>query len=304
MRAVMNLVKRNILIFIRDRGTVISSVLSMLIVLGLMILFLGDMNSKDIVYALEKFGGKRDAAADNANAKYLISMWTLAGILLSNTITVTMTAMGSIIEDEVSMRLASFYITPVKRLGIAFGYVFSAWCIAVSLCMFTLAASQVYFAATGQTVLVWTAWLQLLGMTALNAFAYAAIAYLLALFVHSVGAWNGLLTVAGTLVGFVGAIYLPMSVLPETVADILKHLPVLHGAAMMRVVCTKEAVEKTFAGLPAEAAEIFREKMGITVAMGERTVPFTAQAGYLLALGILAIVAAAVISRRKSLHDR
>ena len=53
MRAAMNLVKRNIYIFIRDRGRVISSVLSMLIVLGLMILFLGDMNSQDIVTALE-----------------------------------------------------------------------------------------------------------------------------------------------------------------------------------------------------------------------------------------------------------
>lgn len=304
MRAVLNLVKRNILIFIRDRGTVISSVLSMLIVLGLMILFLGDMNSEDIVYALEQLGGNRNTAVDKANAKYLISMWTLAGILLSNTITVTMTAMGSIIEDEVSMRLASFYVTPLKKLGIAFGYVFSAWCIAVSMCMITLAVSQGYMAAVGQDLLAWTAWLQLFGMIALNAFVYASIAYLLTLFVHSVGAWNGLLTIIGTLVGFVGAIYLPMSVLPDKVADILRHLPVLHGAAMMRVVCTKAAVEKTFAGIPTEAAEIFREKMGITVVMGDGPVSFAVQAGYLLTLGIVMIAAAAVISRKKPLFDR
>ncbi len=304
MKAALYLVKRNILIFIRDRGTVISSILSMLITLGLMFLFLGDMHSRDIIYALEQFGGNRDAAADSANAEYLISMWTLAGILLSNTVTVTMTAMGSIIEDEVSMRLASLYVTPVKRIGIAFGYVFSAWSIAVSMCMITLAASQVWLAAAGQTLLGWEACLQLLGMIMLNAFAYAATAYLLTLFVHSVGAWNGLLTIVGTLVGFVGAIYLPVSVLPETVADILRRLPFLHGAAMMRVVCTKEAVEKTFAGIPAEAAEIFREKMGITVVLGDGPVPFTVQAGYLLALGVLTIAAAVVISRRKSLQDR
>ena len=304
MRAAMNLVKRNIYIFIRDRGRVISSVLSMLIVLGLMILFLGDMNSQDIVTALERFGGNRDTAADEANAKYLISMWTLAGILISNTVTVTMTAMGSMIEDEVNMRLASFYVTPVKRLGIAFGYIFSAWCIAVFLCTVTLAVSQVYFAVTGQTTLVWTALLQLLGMIALNAFVYAAIAYFIALFVHSVGAWNGILSIVGTLVGFVGAIYLPMSVLPESVADILRHLPVLHGAAMMRVVCTKEAVEKTLAGIPAEAAEVFREKMGITIVMGDEPVSFVVQAGCLLGLGLLMIAASAVISRRKLLYDR
>ena len=141
-------------------------------------------------------------------------------------------------------------------------------------------------------------------MIALNAFVYAAIAYFIALFVHSVGAWNGILSIVGTLVGFVGAIYLPMSVLPESVADILRHLPVLHGAAMMRVVCTKEAVEKTFAGIPAEAAEVFREKMGITIVMGDEPVSFVVQAGCLLALGLLMIAASAVISRRKLLYDR
>lgn len=304
MRAAMQIIKRNIMIFFRDRGTVVSSVMSMLIVLGLMILFLGDMNSQDIIYALERMGGSRNAAEDQANAKYLISMWTLAGILLSNTVTVTMTAMGGMIEDEVNMQLASFYVTPVKRRYIAFGYVFSAWSIAVLMCMITLAVSQGYMAVTGQAVLAGTAWLQLLGLIALNALVYAAIAYLIALFVHSVGTWNGLLTVIGTLVGFAGAIYLPVSVLPGKVAEILKHLPVLHGAAMMRVICTKEAVETTFAGIPAEAAESFREKMGITIVMGDGPVTFAMQIGYLFTLGILVIAAAVAISRRKPLYDR
>lgn len=304
MKAVMYLVKRNILIFMRDRGTVCSSVMSMLITLGLMILFLGNMNIEDIVYALEQLGGNRDTAADRANAEYLIMMWTIAGILLSNTVTVTMTSIGSMIEDETRMRLASFYVTPVKRLSIALGYILSAWCTAVLMCMITLAASQGYLAVSGQTMIGGTAILKLLGMIALNAFVYAAAGYLTALFFHSVGAWSGLLAIVGTLVGFVGAIYLPMSAMPEKVADILKRLPVLHGAAMMRVVCTKEAVEATFAGAPAEAAEIFQEKMGITVVMGDGPVPFSAQAGYLFLFGALAVAAAVVISRKKSLYDR
>ena len=91
MRATGNLMKRNILIYMRDKGTVFYSILSMLIILGLMILFLGDMNSRDIVRALEQMGGVRDAEADRINADYLIMVWTLAGILVSNTVTVTMT---------------------------------------------------------------------------------------------------------------------------------------------------------------------------------------------------------------------
>lgn len=304
MRVTGNLIKRNILIYMRDRGTVFYSILSTLIILGLMILFLGDMNSRDIVYALEQMGGARDAEADRANADYLIMMWTLAGILVSNTVTVTMTVMGCMIEDERDKRLASFYVAPVKRFYVALSYIFSAWLIGIMMCLLTLAVFQGYLAVTGQALLSGTAWLQLSGMIVLNSFVYASAAYLLALFVHSMSAWSGLLTVIGTLVGFVGAVYLPMGALPEKVADVLKCLPVLHGAAMMRVVCTKEAVETTFAGLSAEAVEIFQEEMGITVVVGDGPVSFLAQAGYLLVLGLTVAATAALISRKRRLYDR
>lgn len=304
MKVVINLVKRNVLIFMRDKGAVFFSILSMLIVLGLMILFLGNMNSDNIVEALEQAGNVRDADKDRANAEYLILVWTLAGILVTNAVTVAMTVMGNMVKDEAENRLASFFIAPVKRLEIGLGYILSAWVIGTSMCLVTLAVSQGYLAATGQAVLAGGACLRLFGMITLNTFVYAAIAYLLALFIHSESAWSGLLTVIGTLVGFVGAIYLPMSMLPEKVEDVLKCLPVLHGAAMMRVVCTEDAIKSTFAGLPEEFAVGFKESMGITIVMNGETVSFGAQAAYLFILGVSVITAAALISRKKAMRDR
>lgn len=84
-------------------------------------------------------------------------------------------------------------------------------------------------------------------------------------FVRSESAWSSIFTIIGTLVGFLGAIYLPMSMLPEGVAKVLKCLPILHGAAMMRMVCTNEAIAEAFDGLPAIAGETFREQMGVSI---------------------------------------
>ena len=56
--------------------------------------------------------------------------------------------------------------------------------------------------------------LKLSGMIVLNTFMYAALFYLLALFVHSESAWSSMMTIIGTLVGFVCYIYLPISMLP------------------------------------------------------------------------------------------
>ncbi|MDD6810607.1 MAG: ABC transporter permease [Lachnospiraceae bacterium] len=304
MKKIGNLVKRNMLVFGRDRAAVFFSVLSMLIVLGLMILFLGDMNSSNIVEALEQFGGNRNPEEDKTNADYLIQVWTLAGILLSNSVTVTMTVIGGMIEDETKNRLASFYVTPVKRIQIALGYVISAWSIGVIMCVITLAAAQMYLWLSGQTVLTLLDCVELLGMIVLNTFLYAALAYFLALFVHSESAWSGILTVIGTLVGFVGGIYLPMSMIPEKVADILKCFPFLHGAAMMRSICTKQAVETTFAGLPTEVAEGFRESMGITILFDGTEVTLSMQITYLLTLSVLVIGMATLVSSKRAVRDR
>ncbi|MBQ8597091.1 MAG: ABC transporter permease [Lachnospiraceae bacterium] len=298
------MVKRNVLVFVRDYSAVFFSVLSMLIVLGLMVIFLGGMNSEAVVDALAEFGGVRDTAKDQENAKYLIQMWTLAGILVVNSVTVTLTVMGGMVQDEARGRLASFYVAPVKRLKIALGYILAAWIIGVCMCLLTLVMGEVYMVLQGHELLAAEAWLKLLGMIALNALVYASLGYLLALCVRSESGWGGLLTIIGTLVGFVGAIYLPMSQLPESVGNVLKCLPVLHGAAMIRVVLTEAAMEETFAGLPELVGEIFKEEMGVTILVDGSEVTLGAQVLFLLAYGIIAIVVAAVISKRRKVRDR
>ncbi len=61
------LVKRNSLVFLRERSAVFFSLLSMLITLGLMVVFLGRMNSENLVNILAQYGGERDRALDEKN---------------------------------------------------------------------------------------------------------------------------------------------------------------------------------------------------------------------------------------------
>lgn len=304
MREIGYLLKRNMLVFLRDYTAVFFSFLSMLIVLALMVIFLGSMNSDNLVYMLAQVGGVRDTAADKANAEYLIQMWTLAGILVVNAVSVTLTVVGGMVEDEAKNKLASFYVSPVKRIKIALGYIGSAWLVGVIMCVLTLVLGELYMVLKGHPLLGAADFAKLFGMIVLNVFVYAAIGYLLALCVHSSSGWSGLLTIVGTLVGFVGAIYLPMSMLPKGVADVLKCLPILHGAAMMREVCTKDAIAETFAGLPDVAGEQFREQMGISIFMNGEQVTLQNQILFLLLCGIIAIVVAAVIGKRRRLRDR
>jgi len=304
MREINHLVKRNILLYIRDHVSVFFSVLSMLIVLALMVIFLGDMNSQNVVDMLARLGGVRDTAADEENAAYLIQMWTLAGILEVNAVTITLTVMGTMVQDEAENRLACFYMAPVGRIKITLGYVLSAWLVGIGMCILTLVLGELYMVLCGYPLLAAAEWLKLSGMIVLNVFVYAALSYLLALFIHSESAWSSVLTIIGTLVGFIGAIYLPMSMLPEGVAAVLKCLPVLHGAAMMRMVCTEDAIVRTFDGLPDAAGESFREQMGVSILMDGREISLQYQVIFLAACAVTAIAVSAWICRGRKLRDR
>lgn len=303
MKTVMTLVNRNIKIYMRDKAAVFFSLLSMLITLLLMILFLGSMNSDAIMNLLLEYGGERDLVKDRLHAEHLVRVWTLAGIVLVNCVTVTMTVMENLIQDEAQGRLCAFYAAPVGRVRIMLGYLLSAWSVGTGMSMLTLLLGNLYLGMNGKALGLQTC-LILTGMIWINSFFYASLAYLLTLFVHSSSAWGGLLSVTGTLVGFLGAIYLPMTMLPQKVGTVLKILPVLHGASMMRRVSVQEALSDTFAGLPAQVAEGYSEGMGITVSVNGEILSVTTQILLVAFLGIVMMAIAALISWKHSINRK
>lgn len=300
----MSLVKRNCLVFLRDRASVFYSLMSMLIVLTLMGIFLGNMNVESITELLNQHGGVRDAVSDKENAFQLVQYWTLAGILVVNSVTVTLTVIGVMVDDVNENRLESFYCAPVGKNIIALSYITAAAVIGIVFCTLTFGAALVYIYVSGGTLLSVNAILQVILYTMVNVCIFSVIMYLAALFVKSSGAWSGVATIVGTLVGFIGAIYLPMGSLPNGVKDVLKYIPVLHGTSLMRKVCCEEAVNTAFKNAPDGLISGYREYMGIDIVMNNKVVGSGCQLLFILLCGIIGLTAIAVIMKNKKISDR
>lgn len=277
---------RNVRLYFRDKGSIFFSLLSMIIVIGLMVFFLGDMNIEGITELLEQFPG-RDAAEDADNAKKIVLSWTCAGILSINAVTVTLAVYSVMIKDRVDGKLSSIYTAPVSRLAITAGYIAAAWVASVFMCILTLAISEIYGMAKGLEIFSLMTHVKLLGMIMVNSFTYASFMYLIALIAKTEGAWNGIGTVIGTLVGFLGGIYIPIGTLSDTVGNIMKCTPIIYGTAMFRSVMTKDIVDTTFAGVPEEITEEYRKVMGICLKVGKRQLGITEEWLILLVCGIL-----------------
>lgn len=191
----------------------------------------------------------------------------------------------------------------MSRIQVTLGYIISAWLIGTGMSLLTLAAGNLFLVLDGVGLSLRIC-LILTGMILINSFFYASCAYLLSLFVHSQSAWSALLSIAGTLVGFLGAVYLPVTMLPKKVGTVLKILPVLHGASMMRRVSLQDALTDTFAGLPAQVLEGCSEGMGITVSVNGEILSIMAQIVFVVFLSIVMVTAASLISRKRSMKER
>ncbi len=297
------LVKRNIRVYIRDKGAVFFSLLSMLIVLGLMLFFLGDMNISSLTDLLGEFPD-RNADTDKQNAELFVMLWTCGGILSINAATVTLAVYSSMISDRKKGVLNSIYTAPVSRLTISAAYVTSAWICSVIICTLTLAISEIYCIIQGGAVFTLVSHLKLMGMIMANSFTYASLMYLAAVLVKTEGAWSGMGTVIGTLVGFIGGIYLPIGSLAEEIGTGLKFFPVIYGAKMFRSVMTKDICNEMFTDVPEAFRTEYLDAMGVNIDFFGAEISDGGCVAMLLVCGLVFLVAGAFVTGIKSKRDR
>lgn len=297
------LTKRNLRIYFRDLGSIFFSLLTMLIVILLMVFFLGDMNIENVTEMLACYSG-RNAVADEKNAELLIFAWTCAGILSINAVTVTLAAYSGMIKDRVTGRLNAIYTSSANQFTIASSYVASAWVASVLVCILTLVIVEIIGVSKGMEWFSVVQHLKLVGMIMANSFTYATLMYLLSHIAKTEGAWSGVGTVIGTLVGFFGGIYIPIGGLSDAIGNAMKCTPVIYGSSMFRKIMTDTILTDTLAGIPEEVMEEYRLVMGIDLAVGNTNITICQEWWILLGCGIIFLISGAVILWKSKKTDR
>lgn len=300
----LRLIKRNILVYLRDRSNIFFSLLSMLIIIGLMVVFLGKNNADNVVNLLKNYGGARNTQVDQNNANQLIMLWTLAGIVVVNSVTITYSMVGIMVEDEIKKRLSSFYVSPVNRVFFVMGYVFAAVIMGIIMCTLTVAVGEVYFAIIGADLLSLIQLGKIMFFIVLNVFTSASMVFLILNFIHTQGALSGAGTIIGTLVGFVACIYLPIGMLPEKVQTVIKCFPLVHGSSFLRDIFTRDILTKTFHNCPQKLITDYKEYMCMTITYHDKVVSGAFKVAFLLISGIIFIGISAVLQRRRNVMSR
>lgn len=293
----LQLIKRNIRLYFRDRMAVFFSFLSTLIVLVLMLAFLGEGNVDSVMSA---FGETSAEAKEHADR--LVVLWVIAGILVVNAFSVAVAMVGFMVEDTAKHKLAAFFATPVKREIFVLGYIFSANIVALLMCLFIFAVGEIYILAIGGSMPGGIVLGKLLLGAAANIFTASSMAFLFACLIKSMSAWGGFATLIGTLMGFLSAIYVPYGTLAEVLQNTLRILPMFQGTSVMRELLTE--TELSWFNAPKQVKEGLAEYMGITVNYGDVILSYGSKLLYLFAWGVGFLLVSFVLLKRKNVQDR
>ncbi|WP_455660969.1 ABC transporter permease [Pradoshia sp.] len=252
-----NLAQRNLKLFFRDKSTVFFSLLAVFIIIGLYVLFLGDTIAQDMT--------------DIKDARFLMDSWIMGGLLAVTSVTTTMGAFGTMVEDRARGNAKDFYASPLKRYQIAGGYVISAFMVGIIMCVITFILAELYIVANGGELLpIWSI-MKVLGLILLSVLSSSAMMFLLVSFFSSPNAFTTGSTVIGTLIGFLTGIYIPIGNLPDAVQLIIKIFPVTHAGVLFRQVFMEEPLETAFGNFPADVGDSFKEELGVTLEFGNQT---------------------------------
>ena len=240
------LLKRNFILYFRNRSGVFFSLLGALISFLLYIIFL----QKNLTDAWSQL-------PDNTN---LLNNWLMGGTLAVTGITTSFTALTQMVQDRENQVDQDLFLTDLGSWGLQVSYLISSIIISFVMQVFMFAVMSLYFRES--PVISYLPEITLIML--LSSLLSSVVNILLIYRFQSVDSLGKLATIVGTASGFLVGTYVPIGVLPDFAQIIMKCTPATYIASLYRQILMKERLETAFTGNSRLLKE-FQEKMGIQI---------------------------------------
>ena len=240
------LLKRNFILYFRNRSGVFFSLLGALISFLLYIIFL----QKNLT----------DSWSQLPNSTNLLNNWLMGGTLAVTGMTTSFTALKQMVQDRENQVNQDLFLTDLGNWGLQASYLISSIVISFVMQIFMYAVMSFYFKESPVISHLPEIALIMLLSSLLSSLVNVLLIYRF----QSVDSLGKLATIVGTASGFLVGTYIPIGVLPDFAQIIMKCTPATYIASLYRQILMKEPLETAFTGNSSLLKE-FQEKMGIQI---------------------------------------
>lgn len=222
------LTKRNVKLFLKDKGMVLSSLITPIILLLLFATFLGN------VY--------RDTFVSNLPEGFEVSSKIISGLvggelcsslIAVSCVTVAFCANFLMVQDKVSGARDDLLTSPVKKSALALGYYAATLLSTLIICLIATALCFVYLACTGWFLSFGDVMLVLTDLLILTMFG-TVLSSIVNVFLTSQGQISAVGTIVSAGYGFICGAYMPLSQFGSGLRNTIMFLPGTYGTSLVR----------------------------------------------------------------------
>ena len=300
MKTLYALIQRNIKLFFKDKGMVIPSLITPIILLVLYATFLGNVY-KDSFY----MGLPEGVRVPNKLANGFVGGQLFSSLLAVSCVTVSFGANLLMVQDKVTGAIKDFTVTPVKKSTIALAYYIASFFSSMLICLVAIVACCIYLAFTGWYLsfldIVWI----LFDGVLLVGFG-TALSSIIHHFLSTQGQMSAVCTIVSAGYGFICGAYMPLSQFSTGLYNAVCFLPGTYATSLIRNHALSGVLEEmTAIGVPPQAVEGLKDAVDCNLYFFGNTVPVWVS-GLILVLSVLLLtgVYVALHARKKKNNQK
>ena len=222
------LIKRNVTMFFKDKGTFFTSLATPMILLVLYATFLSNVYEDSFRSALPAIIPVADSQING-----LVGGLLLSSLLAVSAVTVPFCANLFMVQDRVTGARADLSIAPMKSSSLALGYYLATVLNGLIICFVALALGLGYLAIVGWYLSAMDILLLMLDVVILVLFG-TALSSLICYPLNSQGAISAVGSIVSSCYGFLCGAYMPISSFSKGLRNALVFLPGTHGTSLLR----------------------------------------------------------------------
>ncbi|MBR4943140.1 MAG: ABC transporter permease [Clostridia bacterium] len=285
LNAGSTLIKRNVKMFFKDKGTFFTSLITPIILLVLYATFLYNVYEDSFRMALPQGVPVEDSLISG-----LVGGLLLSSLLAVSCVTVPFCANLFMVQDKVTGARADFGIAPIKPRTMALGYYAATVINGLIISFVAMLIGFIYLSVIGWYLSFVDVLLFALDVVVLVLFG-TALSSLVCYPLSSQGAMSAVGTIVSSGYGFICGAYMPISSFSEGLRIVLSFLPGTYGTSLLRNHALKGVFEEMAEqGLPTEAITALKEVADCNLYFFDAKVETWAM--YLMVVGAIVLLVA------------
>lgn len=268
MKTLLQLTRRNLKLFFRDKGLFFSSLITPIILLVLYAAFLAKVYLESFTAALPADLDISQKLIDGTVFSQLIS-----SLLAVCCVTEAFCANLIMIMDKANGSIKDFTVSPVNRSTLATSYYLAAAACTLIITFTALAACFIYLATQGWYLTFGDVLLVILDVLILTLFG-TAISSCVNFFLTTNGQASAVGTIVSAGYGFISGAYMPISTFNSGLRNVLMFLPGTYGTGLLKNRLMRGVfAEMSRLGFPSEVVESIKDSVDCNLYFFEKNVP-------------------------------